>query len=461
MVCEFKVLNESAASFAAREAQKGTMKRTLLSTLLLCLLAAEAAMAQVQLPPIDDPNFRPYPMAVPAFKDLATGGAELAEQGVEVLRNDLAITGAFRLLDPRSYLADQAKEGITSAAINFADWLNVGAEGLIKVGLVKQGDDVILDCHLFDVATGRELLTKKFTGPQASLRKLVHQWADAIVQHFTGMPSVFFTRMAFAKRVGRSKHVCLMDFDGHNERCVVQNGSINLLPGWTADGNGIYYSSFIRGGPHLYLRDLKTGKSRVVSKSRGLNIGAAASADGKYVALTSSQDDNSEIYRLLAQGGGAKRLTRNWSIDSSPAFSPDSKQIAFVSERSGSPQIYTMSADGDDVKRLTFKGNYNQTPDWSPRGDWILFNARDERLVYDIFKINPDTGEIKRLTQDQGNNEHPSFSPDGNLVVFSSTRTGESKLYVMAADGTNQRLISRGKGEYTTPEWGPWIEKTQ
>lgn len=435
------------------------MRRFASLIVVLSVLWAPVALAQVKLPPIDDPNFRPYPMALPEFKDLGSGGASMAKQGIETLRSDFAITGSFKLLDPRSYLADPAKEGITSATINFADWLNVGAEGLIKIGLLKQGDKVVLDCHLFDVATGRELLAKRLEGPELKLRHLVHVWADAVVNHFTGMPSVFFTRIVATKKLGRNKRICVMDFDGHSERCVVQNGSINLLPAWSADGRGVFYSSYIKGGPHLYFLNLATGKTRRVSKARGLNIGAAASPDGKWVALTRSQDDNSEIYRIRPNGSGAKRLTRNFSIDSSPSFSPDSKRIAFVSERSGTPQIYVMNLDGSQVKRLTFRGNYNQTPDWSPRGDWILFNARDERLVYDIFKINPDTGEIRRLTQDQGNNEHPSFSPDGNLVVFSSTRSGESKLYVMSADGTNQRQISRGKGEYSTPEWGPWIEK--
>ena len=423
------------------------------------LLIPVAVGAQVKLPPIDDPNFRPYPIAIPDFKDLGTGGEAIAADGIEILRNDLKLTGAFKILDPRSFLADPRAEGISSAAINFADWLNVGAEGLIKVGLLKSGDELTLDCHLFDVASGRELLAAKLTGKPKQLRSLVHGWADKVVRHFTGAPSVFFTRIVFTKKVGRNKKICVMDFDGHNENCPVKNESINLLPAWSADGKAVYYSSYIKGGPHLYLHDLATKKSKPVSKARGLNIGAAASPDGKWVALTLSKDDNSEVYKIKPDGRAQARLTRNWSIDSSPCFSPDSQRIAFVSERSGSPQIYTMGADGSGVKRLTFRGNYNQTPNWSPRGDWILFNARDERIVYDIFKINPDSGEIKRLTQDQGNNEHPAFSPEGNLVVFSSTRTGESKLYIMNADGTNQRQISRGKGEYSTPEWGPWNEK--
>lgn len=423
------------------------------------LTLAGVGRAQVFLPPIDDPNFRQYPIAMPAFKDLGSGGGAVADEGYDILRFDLGLTGAFKLLDPRSFLANPTKEGITGSSINFGDWLNVGAEGLIKVGLAKVGTELTLDAYLFDVATGKEAVHAKLTGQVTELRQLVHQFADKVVRHLTGVRSVFATQIAFVKKMRPGvKSVCLMDFDGFNEHCVADNGSLNLLPAWDASGRGFYYSSYIKGGPFLYYFNLKTNKAKSISKRPGLNIGASASADGKFLALQLSQDDNSEIYLLNSDGSNAQRLTRNWAIDASPTFSPDSRQIAFVSERAGTPQIYVMDRNGDNPRRLTFAGNYNQTPNWSPRGDWILFCARDERLVFDIFKVNADSGEIRRLTQDTGNNEHPRFSPDGNLVVFSSTRSGESKIYVMNADGTNQHLISRNKGDYSTPAWSPWTE---
>ena len=434
------------------------MPRKILIPLVVLLLTPGVGLAREYIK-ITDPNFRPYPLAVPQFRDMGSGASSLIKTATDTLRFDLGVVGVFKLLDHRAFIADPKHEGLSSASINFADWINVGAEGLIKVGVLKTGTDVTIDCHLFDVGSGKELLHKKYQGKQKGIRQMVHRFADAIVQHFTGSPSIFFTKIIFAKRTNRkTKEVCIMDFDGHNEYCLVKNGSLNLLPAWSGDGRGVFYSSYLRGGPHMYFYNFKTRKSRAVSKHSGLNIGASGSPDGKRVALTLSKDDNSEVYVMNADGSRPKRLTRDWAIDSSPTWSPNGKRLAFVSERSGNPQIYMMNVDGSSVKRLTFQGNYNQTPDWSPQGDFILFNARDERIVYDIFKINPDTGEIVRLTQDTGNNEHPTFSPDGNLVVFNSTRTGESKLYIMNADGTNQRLISRKKGEYTTPEWGPWIE---
>ena len=157
-------------------------------------------------------------------------------------------------------------------------------------------------------------------------------------------------------------------------------------------------------------------------------------------------------------GGALKRLTENWWIDTSPSWSPDGTQIAYVSTKTGNPHIYVMNADGGNQHRITFQGNYNQTPDWSPRGNEIAFTARDERYQFDIFSVDAQTHEIKRLTQDQGNNEEPSYSADGRLIVFTSNRAGAKKVYVMAADGSHQRMVFSGPGDCETPAWSPRVE---
>jgi len=43
------------------------MQRVLSFIVIAVLLAPASLWAQVKLPPIDDPNFRPYPIAVPDF----------------------------------------------------------------------------------------------------------------------------------------------------------------------------------------------------------------------------------------------------------------------------------------------------------------------------------------------------------------------------------------------------------
>ena len=48
-----------------------------------------------------------------------------------------------------------------------------------------------------------------------------------------------------------------------------------------------------------------------------------------------------------------------------------------------------------------------------------------------------------------------SYSPDGSQIVFESDRSGSQQIYVMNADGSNQRRISFGAGRAATPEWSP------
>ena len=39
--------------------------------------------------------------------------------------------------------------------------------------------------------------------------------------------------------------------------------------------------------------------------------------------------------------------------------------------------------------------------------------------------------------------------------MFESDREGSQQIYVMEADGRNQRRISSGQGSYSTPVWSP------
>jgi TolB protein len=62
---------------------------------------------------------------------------------------------------------------------------------------------------------------------------------------------------------------------------------------------------------------------------------------------------------------------------------------------------------------------------------------------------------LTRLTENQGNNEDPCWSPDGRYIMFSSDREGPYRLYIMNANGQNQREITFFDGDHTSPSWAP------
>lgn len=418
-----------------------------------------ASVAQAQAPIVGDVEggeFRPFPIAVTNVRTApgSEGAKGIAEDIARVVRNDLALTGAFQVLDPKSFIDT---DGLTQSTVRFPDWLNVGAAGLVKSQLKDEGGRLSLELHGFEVASAKEGLTKTVSGTKDDVRALAHEVADEIFRYFTGEPGVFRTRIAYVQKVQGEKQIFVMDFDGQGARQVTKGGGLNLLPSFTPDGRALMFTSYRLDNPDLFELSLADGAMKRVSSRPGLNTGGRVSPDGGKIALTLSHDGNSEVYLLDRGGGLIKRLTSSWGIDTSPAWSPDGKQIAFVSSRAGNPQLYVMGADGGEPSRITFQGNYNQTPAWSPRGTHVAFTARDERNVFDIFVLDLRTKEIKRVTQDQGNNEEPAFSPNGRMLVFSTTRGGSRQLVLSNLDGTKQTVVTTGS-EHSSPAWGPFIK---
>src|SRR3546814_16981611 len=73
----------------------------------------------------------------------------------------------------------------------------------------------------------------------------------------------------------------------------------------------------------------------------------------------------------------------------------------------------------------------------------------------DIYRVSAGGGAPQRLTNAPGIDTGGSYSPDGSQIVFESDRGGSQQLYVMNANGSNQRRISLGGGRYATPAWSP------
>lgn len=401
---------------------------------------------------ITNPGQALYKLAVPA----ATGEPQSGQLAQEVLSNDLGLSGFFKVLDPRSFLADLQREELRIAP---ESWRSVGAEGVVKARVIVTGSDMVADFRLYEVVKGDQpVLSKQYKGPVADARRLVHRFAADVVKYFTGEDAFFATQIAFSQARGREQEIAVMDWDGAALRRVTSNGSQNLLPSWHPGGAGLLYTGFVRGTPDLYSISIGGGRGKRVSTRPGLNTGGVYSPDGSKIAVTLSIDGNAEIYLLTPEGEILKRLTQNNFIDSSPSWSPDGAQLAFVSDRYGTPQIWTMAASGAGQSKLTRRGNYNQEPAWAPRPvngqSLIAFSARDEKGAFDIFTVNAQTGDLVRLTENRGSNVHPSWAPNARAIAYASSRGG---IYVATTDGKTERPVFRGHAE--GPAWGPLLRR--
>jgi len=376
------------------------------------------------------------PMAIPDA--LCVGAATSACATVaDVLRKDMTLSFIFKILPPRSYLADPGLEGLTD--ISWSEWSNIGARFLIKAE-VKGPAPYRLQFRLYNV-TERTHVT--VSGQDASgvkergLRKAAHRFCNGVLQAITGKPGVFDTRLAYAAKVSPGvKAIGMMDMDGANRTGYVGNGSINMLPSWGF--GGVLYTSFLQGKPDIYF-----GKKKL-SRDRGHYRKVGVSRDGSTMVASISYGGQSDLFLMSKSGEVIRNLTNTQGDEVSPTFSPDGAKIAFVSSSAGGPQIFVMSIGGGGMRRVTHAGGYNYSPDWGANG-LIVFAGMDSGTS-DIFTVDEGGSSLNRLTQNQGSNKDPSWSPDGRYIAFVSRRKAGSGIYLMSADGRYQLLVSKGGG---------------
>jgi TolB protein len=421
------------------------------ATLALAVAAASVpAIARAEAPSGDEdlPAIRLSGAGVEMLKlgvPKAEGDGESARVAGETLSKDMDVTGLFQVLDPASFPAQLQSEGL---AFSSALWSQVGAQAVVKM----RASGGTLEGRVYVVARGdAAVLSKTYRG--GDIRDAVHEFANDIVQSFTGKRGVFGSRIAFALSGHGPHEIATVDMDGGRMATITKMGSDSLLPAYSPGGAEVAFTSYLRNNPDLWIVPAGGGRARRVSKQPGLNTGAAWSPDGRALVLTLSYEGNSEIYRVSPDDGRVQgRLTNNPGIDSSPAFSPDGSQIAFVSNRQGSPQIFLMPASGGAAKRVTFQGKYNQTPRFSPRTDkpQIAFTGRDERGVFDVFILDVKSGRVDRLTQNKGSNLDPTWSPDGRLVAYVSSRGG-----IFVSNPETHHEVQVWRGSAASPSWGP------
>jgi imidazolonepropionase-like amidohydrolase/Tol biopolymer transport system component len=89
--------------------------------------------------------------------------------------------------------------------------------------------------------------------------------------------------------------------------------------------------------------------------------------------------------------------------------------------------------------------------DVSPDGRNIAFD-----LLGDIYTMPIGGGRPTRITSGLAFDMQPRFSPDGRLIAFTSDRGGGDNIWVMNADGSGARAITRETFELlNNPTWSP------
>jgi len=450
------------------------MRRLRLPAVLLAILAAAAgvwplaAQNQNQQPEIElviggDGNSPPH-YAVPDFLAASPEAAEIASTISQVLWDDLAFEREFDLIPRDIYKTIPAAQ--SPEQVPFAQWREIGADGVFFGTVQKSGDKVVVQVRLFNVRTRQQVFSKEYNGTAANPRLYAHTISDEVHLQQRALKGVARTKLSFVSDRNKErllgpienrdvKEIYVSDYDGANQRRITTTRQLNLNPSWSPDGRALAYSSYRNITPQIFISLIYQGVLENPTKSPTVsNMMPVFSPDGSKIAFVTNRDGNTEIYVMNRDGSGVRRLTNHPAYEATPTWSPNGQQIAFTSDRTGKAQVYIMNAaDGSNVRRLTVGESEADRATWSPAPfNEIAYSGRSSANGFDIKILELATGTVRQITFGEGSNESPAYSPNGKHLAFTSTRAGGRQVFTIGRDGRGLKQVTRS-GNNQTPAW--------
>jgi len=183
------------------------------------------------------------------------------------------------------------------------------------------------------------------------------------------------------------------------------------------------------------------------------------------IAFLSDNEERPGVWIMDPSGGNRRYLGSHSSIQNQykalveeARYSPDRRYRLFVRDAKQSPQVFVMLPEDErygDVswRQLTKLTGVSYDPVWSPDGSRVAFVSQ-ENGTDDIWVINADGSNPRNLTRNEWEWEkHPSWSPTSTRIVFWSNRDGHQQIYIMAANGYDMKNISNTAWAEYDPIW--------
>ena len=153
-------------------------------------------------------------------------------------------------------------------------------------------------------------------------------------------------------------------------------GSRNLFPLWTADGQTVIFSSDrAEEGRGIYGKAADgSGEAALILQDDGVVVPTDVSRDGVLAFQKAGQEGRDDIWTMPLDGSGAASEFLSTPAEERAArFSPNGRWVAYHTDESGSVQVYVRPYPRTEGNQRRISEEIARAPIWSPDGRALYF----------------------------------------------------------------------------------------
>jgi Tol biopolymer transport system component len=193
-----------------------------------------------------------------------------------------------------------------------------------------------------------------------------------------------------------------------------------------------------------------TNAVQLTPRGLGPDFFPTVSPDGTRLAFISLSNKEFDVWISALDGTARQQVTYDLAVETMPHWRPNGAQIVFVSSRSGNANIWLINSDGTGLQPVTATASDQAGPAYSPDGTQIAYVTNQDRSNWDLWVMNADGSNQRQLTRKNDSNSTisdggPAWSPDGKTIAFERW-TGTWNVYTISAGSTTNNPVQLTNG---------------